>query len=86
MASNNGFLSSIAEMRESHLDNTRGLKLDKLLAELERTDKKMVEEIRLALKDTRYSYDICSAALKKHGVDISPSGVRRWRLKYGVIQ
>jgi hypothetical protein len=83
---NKGFLDKLSKEKIERSHTTKGLKLERLLDELKQTNEQLVSEMEIALKDSTYSYDIVATVMKDYGIDISASGVRRWRVKYGIVE
>ena len=88
MAKKNSFTGTVTELQgKRKFGGNKELKLQVFLEALERDgQKELRDEIFEALNNLDISHQIIADALLEFGFVCSLSSVRRWRVKFGVIQ
>jgi len=83
----NNFLEAANSIKKKHSDSERKLKLEKALDRFEATNQQdIADQIRAVTEDLTYSNRVIQKALEQFEILLSESAVRRYRVKYGIVE
>ena len=81
------FLETANSIKRKHIANERKLKLKKALDHFEATNQKdIAEEIKAVCEDLTFTNRVIHKALEEFDIILSESAVRRYRVKYGIVE
>tara|TARA_B100001287_G_C22183909_1_gene300388 strand:+ start:84 stop:353 length:270 start_codon:yes stop_codon:yes gene_type:complete len=81
------FLDTANSIKRKHIANERKLKLEKALEHFEATNQKdIAEEIKAVCEDLTFTNRVIHKALEEFDIILSESAVRRYRVKYGIVE
>ena len=81
------FLETANSIKRKHITNERKLKLEKALEHFEATNQQdIAEEIKAVCEDLTFTNRVIHKALEEFDIILSESAVRRYRVKYGIVE
>jgi len=81
------FLDTATSIKKTHIANERKLKLEKALEHFKATNQTQIaNEIESVCEDLTFTNRVIKKALEEFDIILSESAVRRYRVKYGIVE